>query len=787
MMMRIFFLSLFGFIVSIGFAQREFQNYSNVNGVHTITVSDGEYKIRFLNRGAVETAFMAQGAPNEPSHAIVDASVFQAVEVQELKHKVELITDFMRVVVTYKPFGIAYYKANQLLTQELAATKNEKEVQIKLSLNPEEYLMGGGSRVLGMNRRGNLLPLYNRAHYGYETRSELMNFCIPLYVSSDLYGVHFDNTWVGSLDLDSKKENSTTFTAEGGSVRYQVFAAENWKDLIQNYTQLTGRQPLPPRYALGNFSSRFGYHSQKEAEKTIAAFEKENIPVDAIIFDLYWFGNAIKGTMGNLEVLRDSFPEFEKMIADFSKKGIQTILITEPFILNSSSKWNEAVKEGVLATDSLGNPAVYEFYFGTTGLIDLDKPKARNWFWNVYDRYIKLGVTGWWGDLGEPEVHPKWVQHASGPAHKVHNIYGHQWAELLAGKYAENYPNTRPFLLMRAGYSGSQRFGMIPWSGDVNRSWGGLKAQPEIALQMGLQGLGYMHSDLGGFAGANLDDELYVRWLQYGVFQPVYRPHAQEEVPSEPVFRSEPAKKLARKAIVERYQLLPYNYTLAFENNQRGTPLMRPLFFEEPANKALYGSAEGYLWGDDFLVFPVTDSKIQEKTVYFPKGSRWIDYYQPTKVYEGGQSLAVATAEDHIPVFVRSGSVIPLSADLNAGNARMEKITLNYYFDENSSTQSTVYFDDGTTVNAYEKGAFELWKIARKKGENSLSIRSEKGNAFGAIQRTVTLKIYGAPATLKSIEVNGKQVKNTAKSEGETPSFSFEISSGQSIQINFKK
>lgn len=785
-MIRFLFISLFTFIAVIGISQREYLNYSNVNGVHTISVSDGEYKIRFLNRGAVETAFLAQGLANEPSHAVVDNSVFREVEVKNLPDKIELASDFMRIVVNTKPFGIAYYKGNQLLTEELTAKKSENEVQIKLSLNAQEYLMGGGSRVLGMNRRGNLLQLYNRAHYGYETRSELMNFCIPLYVSSDLYGVHFDNTWVGSLDLDSKKQNATTFTAEGGSVRYQVFAAENWKGLLKNYTQITGRQPLPPRYALGNFSSRFGYHSQKEAEKTIAAFEKENIPVDAIIFDLYWFGNAIKGTMGNLEVLRDSFPEFEKMIADFSKKGIQTILITEPFILNSSSKWNEAVEKGILATDSSGKPAVYEFYFGTTGLIDLDKPKARNWFWEVYDRYIKLGVTGWWGDLGEPEVHPKWVQHASGPAHKVHNVYGHQWAALLAEKYAEYYPNTRPFLLMRAGYSGSQRLGMIPWSGDVNRTWGGLKAQPEIALQMGLQGLGYMHSDLGGFAGANLDDELYVRWLQYGVFQPIYRPHAQEEVPSEPVFRSEQAKKLARKAILERYQLLPYNYTLAFENNQHGTPLMRPLFFEEPENLSLYGNAEGYLWGDDFLVYPVTDAKLREKTVYFPKGSRWIDYYNPTKVYEGGQTLAVKTAEEHIPVFVRSGSVIPNSADLNAGNARMENITLNYYYDKNSATQSTVYFDDGVTAKAYEKGAFELLTITGKQGENSLVLKSEKGQAFEAIRRTVTLKIQGAPASLKNIKINGKKVKNSAKAETEIPSFSFEISSGQVIQIEFK-
>ncbi|MFY7665467.1 TIM-barrel domain-containing protein [Flavobacterium sp.] len=773
--------------VTVGYAQREYQSYSNDNGIHTIRVSDGVYKIRFFSNEAVETEFIATGSVSENSLAVVDKSVFQSVKAQELRDKVDLSSGLIRVVVTYKPFSIAYYKSGQLLATELAASRTNKETSVKLSVNADESLLGGGSRVLGMNRRGNKLRLYNKAHYGYETRSELMNYCIPMYLSSEVYGVHFDNTWVGDLDLDSGKQNVVTYSAEGGPVRYQIFAGRTWKDLVKTYTTLTGRQPLPPRYVLGNFSSRFGYHSQKEAEKTIAAFKKDRIPVDAIIFDLYWFGTTIKETMGNLDVWRDSFPKFEKMISKFSKQGIKTILITEPFILKSSSKWNEAVAQGILAKDSLSQPAVYDFYFGTTGLIDLDKPKAKEWFWNVYDKFIKKGVAGWWGDLGEPEVHPKWVRHESGPANKVHNIYGHKWAELLATKYAEKYPNTRPFILMRSGYSGSQRFGMIPWSGDVNRTWGGLKAQPEIALQMGLQGLGYMHSDLGGFAGANLDDELYVRWLQYGVFQPIFRPHAQEEVASEPVFRSENAKKLARKAILERYALLPYNYSLAFENNQIGTPLMRPLFFEEPTNKSLFVNADGYLWGNDFLVVPITDAKLAEKTVYFPKTARWVDYYDATKIYEGGKYVSVKTAEDHIPVFVRSGAVIPTCNDLNVGSASMKELTLGYYYNENYPTVATVYFDDGTTTNAFEKGNYELLRITKEAGSDTVDIKSEKGTAFKAVKRKITLKIIQAPQTLTAIEVNGKLVKRNSQSANEASSFSFELTSGQEIKINLKK
>ena len=157
--------------------------------------------------------------------------------------------------------------------------------------------------------------------------------------------IHFDNPAIGYLDLDSKKENSLTYETISGRKTYQIIIGDSWENLMDNYTQLTGKQPLPPRWVLGNFSSRFGYHSQQETEKTIAKFKEENIPVDAIILDLYWFGKTVQGTMGNLEVDKDSFPDMKGMVSRLKDKGVKTVLITEPFILTTSKKWNEAVKK----------------------------------------------------------------------------------------------------------------------------------------------------------------------------------------------------------------------------------------------------------------------------------------------------------------------------------------------------------------------------------------------------------------------------------------------------------
>lgn len=529
---------------------------------------------------------------------------------------------------------------------------------------------------------------------------------------------------------------------------------------MENYTLLTGRQPMPPRWALGNFSSRFGYHSREEVENTIERFREEEIPVDAVIIDLFWFGHEIMGTMGNLEFVTDSFPKPEEMISDLAEDGVKTILVTEPFILTTSNRWEEAVEEAALAKDSLGNPYTFDFYFGNTGLVDIFDPQAKEWFWNIYSELTDMGVGGWWGDLGEPEVHPEDLIHATGTANEVHNIYGHYWAKMIYEGYAEDFPDQRPFILMRAGAAGSQRFGLIPWSGDVNRSWGGLKPQPEISLQMGLQGLAYMHSDLGGFAGDNLNDELYVRWMQYGVFQPIYRPHAQEAVPSEPVFREPRTKELSKQAIELRYKLLPYNYTLAFRNSTEGLPLMRPLFFEEPDNFRLYSVAGTYLWGDDFLISPVLQENVSSQEVYFPKGSNWFDFYSGEK-YLGGSTAEIQLKEEYIPTFVRGGAIIPMSKPLQTTqNFSAEDVEVHYFLDmETDSSRGTLYHDDGITPEAYIKGDYEILNFESRieKNEVIFDIRKNLGSARTASEfEEITLVIHNMDSAPKKV-ISGKE------------------------------
>lgn len=770
---------------------RVFKNITQTDLGLDINVNDGKYIITFFSEEIVETTFVPGGEKlNNKSHAVIlKPSKVEITPVITVNESL-FFSSGISVQVIHKPFQIRYKYNGEIVTSEkLGYQKDSIHEEIQFNLHKDEVLYGGGARALGMNRRGNRLQLYNKAHYGYGTRSELMNFTLPIVASSKMYMIHFDNAPIGYLDFDSKKDNTLTYETISGRKTYQVIVGESWLDIVKNYTDLTGKQPLPPRWVFGNFSSRFGYHSQKETEETIAKFKEEKIPVDAIILDLYWFGKDVKGTMGNLAVYKDSFPDMKGMVSKLKKQGVKTVLITEPFVLTTSNRWQEAVDKDVLAKDSAGNPFTYDFYFGNTGLIDIYNPKGEQWFWNRYKEMIDLGVKGLWGDLGEPEVHPTKLLHATGTADEVHNIYGHDWARLVHEGYKRDYPNQRPFILMRAGYSGSQRYGLIPWSGDVSRSWGGLQSQPEIALQMGMQGIGYMHSDLGGFAGANLDDELYTRWLQYGVFQPIYRPHAQEDVASEPVFRSEKAKVLAKKSIELRYQLLPYNYNLAYQNSHEGAPLMRPLLFEEPSKSQLSILSSTYLWGHDFLITPILKSGVKEKEVYFPSTSNWFDFYTDEKV-EGGQTKLVATNENSIPTYVRAGAFILMTDVVQSTDQyNGSNLEVHYYYDANINKSERVYYnDDGKTPNSFTKGVYELLEFEAEVEKKWIEINFEAtiGRNYKSSRKTMELVIHNINWMPRIVRVNGKKVGLNKVKNTLTIPVNWNTQKGTKIKVSLK-
>lgn len=751
----------------------DYISHQQQGNVLAVTTTDGLVKVTPVSEDAIEVHYLYGGNPEITSFSLDGTKVMIQARLSETEQSLTYATKALTATIDKAPFRIRFsYHGKPLVDEEVGFYRYPGLQGFRFSLDEQEKLLGGGQRVLGMNRRGHRLPLYNRAHYGYGTQSNQMYYGLPAVLSSKKYALIFDNSAKATLDIGKSDNNILQFEGETGRMAYVVVAGRDYTDLVSNLTEVTGRQPLPPRWALGNFASRFGYKTEQQTRDVVARYAELDFPLDAVVLDLYWFGKDIKGHMGNLDWDRDAFPTPVEMIRDFSKQGVNTIVITEPFVLTTSKRWQEAVENDALARDLSGAPKRFDFYFGNTGLIDVFHPPAQTWFAGIYKDLYEQGIGGWWGDLGEPEVHPADTLHQYNgqvyPADTMHNAYGHQWAKLVYETQKSVAPDSRPMVMMRAGFMGSQRYGLIPWTGDVSRSWDGLKPQVELSLQMGMLGLAYTHSDLGGFAGGEtFDREMYIRWLQYGVFQPVYRPHAQDAIAPEPVFHDSVTQSVVRDFIKLRYRMLPYNYTLVMENALSGMPLMRPMMMEAQGD-GWFDVATQYMWGDALLVRPITEPGSSKTDVILPEGI-WFNFWTD-KAYRGSQTVSIDTPLEQIPVMVKAGAFLPMSKDLQTTRDYSGQALSIHYYADTSVTDATYTMleDDGLSAGSIENKAYRSLVMTAQHSERALRIDvTETGDYEGAPgERHLNVVVHNA-TTPERVTVNGKDVSQRSNTVSE--------------------
>lgn len=671
-----------------------------------------------------------------------------------------------------------YYKFGKEVKVKSASFFSEGDNNgFRFQLTDQEKFFGGGERALPMDRRGYRFNLYNTATYGYGLGADNLNFSVPVLISSAGYALFFDNPSKGYFDIGLTDKSMLEAGFVSGELTFYVVFGRNMDEMLRNYTAITGRQPLPPRWALGNFVSRFGYRSEAQVQEVVKKMRDDQFPMDGLIFDLFWFGDDIKGTLGNLDwVNTTQWPNPKAMIENFrNKDNLKSILITEPFILSSSKTYAEATP--FLATDAANKPYNFtDLYFGNGGLVDIFRKPAQDWFWKYYRKQIGNGVAGWWSDLGEPEKHPAAVMHNLKDygvtrlmnADEVHNIYGHYWSKLLFEKYREDYPSARLFHLNRAGFAGSQRYSVFPWTGDVARSWSGLKSQFPVLLGMSASGLPYVHADAGGFAAADqADAELYTRWCQFAAFTPIFRPHGTaledydktvKSIPSEPALWDPSTKSIVRNFINLRYQLLPYNYTLAYEQTVLGKPLMRPLYYYNFLDADNFKADEQYLWGDNLLVAPVTTQGATTRQVYLPEG-KWYNFYD-NSLLNGKQWISQPLDINRIPLFARAGGFIPLwQADSikSTEHYNAKDISLLYYPSEINSSY-VFYDDDGVSTRTLEKADYELITFTATVQPSNISIEIKTNNEAAYKRKQVRKFTLLVPATASftNIMVGGK-------------------------------
>lgn len=711
-------------------------------------------------------------AANDSSDAVILEAVTIPTSINDSKDHLVFSTDSLNIVITKNPFHIGFvYRQDTLLREENGYYKRADNDGLRFSITENEHLFGLGERAIDFSLVGNKFKLYNRPKYGYELPAPNLNYSVPLVVSSKKYLLFFDNPQKGYADVGMTEPDILEWGVIGGLMKYFFIAGHNHYDIMHQWGKLTGTQPLPPRWALGNLQSRMAYRTQYETDSIVTLMQEKNFPIDAIIIDFYWFGDNIFGTMGRLKWYKPNWPDPEEMIKSFSNRGVKTILITEPYILDSLNNFKIADELGILATDSLGKSYVNKgFYFGHGALIDIFKPDAQNWFWKQYQRQIEKGVAGWWGDLGEPENHPADQFHINGTADEVHNIYAHYWHKMIFENYRKHYPAKRLFNLNRAGYAGSQRYSIYPWTGDVARSWGGFKAQIPTMLHMSMSGLPFIHSDAGGFAQGTKDEELYARWVQMSCFSPVLRPHGSV-IPSEPIYFSEETQDIVREFMQLRYSLIPYIYTTAVQATMRGYPITRPLFFDYPDDTTTYRLGNQYMFGNAMMVAPVIEKGQESINVYLPEGN-WYQFWND-QVFEGMKWHRHSTNPETIPVFVKESSFLPMVKPVNStDNYSSRTLTLRYYPGlPGDSTFYNMYEDDGKTFGAIGRGEFELLRFTGvADSENGYSLHMIKdGWDYNGMprKRLMIIEIVGQENDLKyKISLNGEKVRKMKKESG---------------------
>lgn len=574
------------------------------------------------------------------------------------------------------------------------------------------------------------------------------NICIPFIVSTSGYGLFFDDSYRNATVTPSPR-GTTYSSASPAAVAYYFIGSSNGSmgKVLENYTWLTGRQPLPPYWALGYITSRYGYRSTAEATDVINRIKAAGLPLDGIVFDLYWQGEGNNG-MGNLDWYRAKFPDPAGMMADFNAKGVKTVLITEPFFTSETVNYQPLKAKGYFADDHVDNME----WLGSqhVGLLDATNPDALDWMWEFYKARTAEGVAGWWLDLGEPERHDEDSHHLGGTVAEVHNEFGNLWVERVYRGLREDFPDIRPFIMPRAGSAGMQRLGTFPWTGDIRRSWAGLQAQVPALLNSGMSGVAWMGSDVGGFANNNdTDAELYLRWVQFAVFSPMLRTHS--------TYLPEPYHACysgiiddLRRFINLRYRWLPYTYTLAWENATIGSPLARPLNYHDTPGAAPSPGActDQYLWGRDIMVAPVLTSATS-RTITFPQG-RWVDLNDLTATYEGGTTVTYRAPLGTLPHFGRKGSFLPQftrTTFANTSDADASELTVTYLLDPESTTSAKGYLfdDDHVSPMAFNNGQVSATAFtgAPYTEGHAITIRHSGRYDGMAAERTYTFVIPG--------------------------------------------
>ena len=673
--------------------------------------------------------------------------------------------------------------------------KGKAGVKISKRAQPNECYFGLGDKSCSLNLQGQSLENWNTDAYGYGAETDPLYRSVPFYYGLHeglAYGLFLNNSYRSTFDFNSKKDSRVTISAVGGQMEYFFIYGPQLDEVARSYHLVTGVPELPPLWALGYHQCRWSYFPEERVMEVAKDFRDRQIPCDAIYLDIDYMARYKCFTWDE-----SLFPDPKGMIGSLSDQGFRTVVMIDPGIKIESGYWvfDGGMERNVFCRRSSGELMVGPVWPEDCVWPDFTNPAVREWWQGLYQQlYLEMGVSGFWNDMNEPAVFevssltfPRDVLHHfdGRPTNhlEAHNIYGMQMSRATYEGLKMLHPEKRPFVLTRASFSGGQRYAAF-WTGDNIASWEHLRLANIQSQRASISGFSFVGSDIGGFA-ERPDGELFVRWLQLGIFHPVFRTHSmgnhaggavlvddeavrlsetEARLDQEPWSFGEEYTPLARHAIEWRYRLLAYLYTCFWQHTTTGQPVLRSLVFAAQTDRNTYDREGEFLFGDHLLANPVQRRGAQQQETYLPAG-KWYDFWTGETFSGPGlcrQSVTMAT----IPLFVRAGAVIPIwPVQQYTGELSPPTIGLEIFFTEGST--SSHFYDDAGEGYAHLEDGFKARTFTVKGTQSKLEVLQSTSGSFEPSYREFKLTITGLPFSATSGTVDGQllELKETGKGD----------------------
>jgi alpha-glucosidase len=608
---------------------------------------------------------------------------------------------------------------------------------------------GLGERTGFLDKRGRQWVNWTTDEPHHTPHADPLYQAHPFVMAADgdqYFGLFVDESWRTRFDLACSSKNQSLIEADGPTLDLYLIPGPGPQEVLSRYTDLVGRAPAPPLWALGYHQCRWGYKNEADIRELMHQFRSRDIPCDALWLDIDYMDGYKSFTFSPLR-----FPDIQQLTADLRNEGLKVVAIVDPGVKKEDDYpvYESGKERGAFVTDSRDQELVGEVWPKQAVWPDFLRDDVQRWWGSCHKAYTDAGIAGIWNDMNEPAVFsiegrkesrdfPLDARHGTRDHEEVHNFYGHSMAKATFEGMKRLRPEQRPFVLTRSGFAGIQKYAWV-WTGDNASSWEHLEMSIPMLLNLGMSGVPFCGADIGGFF-ENCNEELLIRWMWLGVFYPFMRNHSgRNRIEQEPWAFGERTSALLRQAIVFRYRLMPYLYTLVRQSCVTGLPLMRALFLHYPDDEETYHLYDQFLFGKDLLVAPALRPGQRKRLVYLP--DEWQAFWTGAKSQTGSSWHVSPTPLSSIPLFQRCGTAIPMTeAQSFTSSAHWKRLRWSVALGDVISGK--VYEDEGDGYNA----GITSWVEGRFDGrELQLDFHDKSAEA-----RVIEFEILGMSAPSKA-------------------------------------